>query len=106
MGFTKRAEVARTGGHRVVIRSRWEVRIVGRRKVRIWDRRGDRTGGHRAVIRSRREVRIAGRREVIRIGDSREVIRSRREVIRTWAPEPHNTDFEHKTRREFRQAGK
>ena len=88
-------------GHRVVIRSRWEVRIVGRREVRIGGRRG-----HRAVIRSRREVRIGGRREVIRIGDSREVIRSRREVLRRWAPEPHNTDFAHKTTREFRQMRK
>ena len=91
-------------GHRVVIRSRWEVRIVGRREVRIGGRRGARTGGHRAVIR--REVRIGGRGEVIRIGDSRGVIRSRREVIRSSAPEPHNTDFEHKTRREFRQMRK
>jgi hypothetical protein len=65
-----------------------------------------RTVGRRVVIRSRREVRIGGRREVIRIGDSREVIRSRREVLRRWAPEPHNTDFAHKTTREFRQMRK
>jgi hypothetical protein len=100
--------VARTGGHRVVIRSRREVRIGGRRDVRIGGRREFRWG-HRAVIRSRREARIGGRREVIRIGDSREVTRSRRElilVIRRWAPEPHSTDFEHKTRRDFRQMRK
>jgi hypothetical protein len=57
--FTRRAEVARIGGRREVIRSR-------RREVRI--------GGRREVIRSRREV--------ARIGGRREVIRSRREVIR------------------------
>ena len=54
--FTRRAEVARIGGRREVIRSRREVRIGGRREV-IRSRRGViRIGGCRGVIRSRREV--------------------------------------------------